>query len=151
VESKSSWTWTPPWCGRPSTSSLSPWPFPSPCWSFPLFLINNTCIEPSVSSEKQLTRLERTWRSNCRARPLVIGPCIVCKGEMSSSGEMNLASSFSHILGWTMRIHMLTCKDITVGLKGLMTRSFVWGDQIVGRTNTSFKCHAKMSRLAQRR
>jgi hypothetical protein len=80
-----SWTWTPPWCGRPSTSTLSPWPSPSPCWSSPLFLINNTCIEPSVSSEKQLTKLERTWRSNCRARALVIGPCIVCKGEMSSS------------------------------------------------------------------
>jgi hypothetical protein len=85
VESKSSWTWTPPWCGCPSSSSLSPWPSPSPFWSSPLFLINNTCMEASVSFEKQLTRLEHTWRSNCRARALVIGPCIVCKGEMSSS------------------------------------------------------------------
>jgi hypothetical protein len=30
--------------------------------------------------------LHYSWRSNCRARALVIGPCIVCKGEMSSSG-----------------------------------------------------------------
>jgi hypothetical protein len=88
VESMSSWMWTPPWCGCPSSSSLSPWPSPSPCWSSPLFLINNTCMEPSVSSEKQLTRLERTWRSNCCGRALVIGPCIVCKGEMSSSHEI---------------------------------------------------------------
>jgi hypothetical protein len=85
VESKSIWTWTPPWCGRPSSSSLTPWPSPSPCWSSPLFLINKTCMEPNVSSGKQSTRLERTWSSNCRARALVIGPCIVCKGEMSSS------------------------------------------------------------------
>jgi hypothetical protein len=32
---------------------------------------------------------------------------------------MNLTSSFSHILGRTMRIHMLTCKNITVGPEGV--------------------------------
>jgi hypothetical protein len=64
---------------------------------------------------------------------------------------MNLASSFSHILGRTMRIHMLTCENITIGLKGLMTRSFVWGDQILGRTKISLMSHAKMSGLAQRK
>jgi hypothetical protein len=42
-------------------------------------------MKPSINSEKQLTSLERTWRSNCRAHALVISPCIVCKGEMSSS------------------------------------------------------------------
>jgi hypothetical protein len=41
-------------------------------------------MKPSISFEKQLISLERTWRSNYRARALVIGPCIVCKGEMSS-------------------------------------------------------------------
>jgi hypothetical protein len=88
VESKLSWTWTPRWCGRPSSSFLSPWPSTSPCWSSPLFLINNTGMKPSVNSKKQLTRLERTWRSNCRARALVIGPCIVCKVEISSSSSL---------------------------------------------------------------
>jgi hypothetical protein len=97
VESKSSWTWTPPWCGRPS-SSLTPWPSPSPCWSSPLFLINKTCMEPSVSSEKQLIRLQRTWRSHCCARALVIGPCIVCKGEMSSSGGASGSNQNANLL-----------------------------------------------------
>jgi hypothetical protein len=64
---------------------------------------------------------------------------------------MNLAGSFSRILGWTIRIHMLTCESIMVGPKGLMMRSFTWGDEFLGWAKTSFKCHAKMSRLAQRR
>jgi hypothetical protein len=87
VELKSSWTWTPPWCGSSSSSSLTPWPYPSLCWSSPLFLINKTFMEPSVNSEKQLTSLERTWRSNCRTWDLVIGPCIVCKWEIFSSSS----------------------------------------------------------------
>jgi hypothetical protein len=68
-----------------------------------------------------------------------------------SEGEMNLASSFCHVLGRTMRIHMLTCENITVGPKGLMTRSFTWGDEFLGQAKTSLKFHAKMSQLAQRR
>jgi hypothetical protein len=40
---------------------------------------------PSVSSETQLTRVERTWRFSCRARDRVIGPFIVCIEVMSSS------------------------------------------------------------------
>jgi hypothetical protein len=32
-----------------------------------------------------------------------------------------------------MRIHMLTYENIMVGPKGLMTRSFTWGDQFLGR------------------
>jgi hypothetical protein len=68
-----------------------------------------------------------------------------------SEGEMNLAGSCSRILGWTMRIHILTCETIMVRPKGLMTRSFTWGDEFLGRAKTSLKCHAKMSRFAQRR
>jgi hypothetical protein len=54
----------------------------------------------------------------------------VCEGDWKSisEGEMNLAGIFSRILGRTMRIHMLTCENITVGPKGLMMRSFTWGD-----------------------
>jgi hypothetical protein len=32
---------------------------------------------------------------------------------------------------------MLTYENITVGLKGLMMRSFTWGDQFLGQTKTS--------------
>jgi hypothetical protein len=32
---------------------------------------------------------------------------------------------------------MLTYKNITVGPKGLMMRSFTWGDQFLGRAKTS--------------
>jgi hypothetical protein len=42
-------------------------------------------MAPSVSSETQLTRVERTWRFSCRARDRVIGPFIVCIEVMSSS------------------------------------------------------------------
>jgi hypothetical protein len=58
---------------------------------------------------------------------------------------MNFAGSFSRILGRTIRIHMLTCENLMVGPKGLMMRSFTWGDEFLGRTRTSPKCHAKMS------
>jgi hypothetical protein len=36
-----------------------------------------------------------------------------------------------------MRIHMWACENVTVGPKGLMTRSFTWGDQFLGLTKTS--------------
>jgi hypothetical protein len=42
-----------------------------------------------------LTSLECTWRSNCHAHALVIGPCIVCKGEMSSSAPILLVQLHS--------------------------------------------------------
>jgi hypothetical protein len=42
-------------------------------------------MAPSVSSETQLTRVERTWRFSCRARDRVIGPFIVYIEVMSSS------------------------------------------------------------------
>jgi hypothetical protein len=41
-------------------------------------------MAPSVSSETQLTRVERTWRFNCRACDRVISPFIVCIEVMSS-------------------------------------------------------------------
>jgi hypothetical protein len=41
-------------------------------------------MAPSVSSETQLTRVERTWRFSCCARDRVIGPFIVCIEVMSS-------------------------------------------------------------------
>jgi hypothetical protein len=44
---------------------------------------------------------------------------------------MNLVGSFSRILGRTMRMHMLTCENLTVGPKGLMTRSFTWGGEFL--------------------
>jgi hypothetical protein len=42
-------------------------------------------MAPSVSSETQLTRVERTWRISCHARDHVIGPFIVCIEVMSLS------------------------------------------------------------------
>jgi hypothetical protein len=62
----------------------------------------------------------------------------VCEGDWKSisEGEINLACSFSKFLEWTMRIHMLTCENITVGPKGLMMMSFTWGDQFLGRAKT---------------
>jgi hypothetical protein len=65
-------------------------------------------MKPSINSEKQLTSLERTWRSNCRAHALVISPCIVCKGEMSSSPRQdfgkiqlsNLIRGYVHESRW---------------------------------------------------
>jgi hypothetical protein len=45
-------------------------------------------MAPSVSSETQLTRAERTWRISCRARDRVIGPFIVCIEVMSSSTNL---------------------------------------------------------------
>jgi hypothetical protein len=71
------------WC--PCCSSSTPRPFSSPCWSSPRFLIIKTSMAPSVSSETQLTRVERTWRFSYRARDRVIGPFIVCIEVMSSS------------------------------------------------------------------
>jgi hypothetical protein len=70
---------------RPNISSLTSWPLPSPCYSFPRFLIIKTFIATSVISKTQLTRLQRIWRFSRRARAHVIGPCIVCMGVMSSS------------------------------------------------------------------
>jgi hypothetical protein len=61
------------------------WPFPSPCWSSPRFLIIKTSMSPSVSSKTQLTMVECTWRFSCRERDRVIGPYIVCIEVMSSS------------------------------------------------------------------
>jgi hypothetical protein len=45
-------------------------------------------MAPSVSSETQLTRVERTWRFSCRARDRVIGPFIVYIEVMSSSAGL---------------------------------------------------------------
>jgi hypothetical protein len=41
-----------------------------------------------------------------------------------------------------MRIHMLPCENVTDGPKELMTMSFMWGDQFLGRAKTShmFPC-----------
>jgi hypothetical protein len=50
-------------------------------------LIIKTSMAPSVSSETQLTRVERTWRFSCRARNRVIGPFIVCIEVMSLLGS----------------------------------------------------------------
>jgi hypothetical protein len=63
----------------------------------------------------------------------------VCEGDWKSvtEGEINLAGSFSQFLRRTMRIHMLTYEKVTVGPKGLMTRSFMWGDQFHGQDKTS--------------
>jgi hypothetical protein len=36
-----------------------------------------------------------------------------------------------------MRMHILTCENITIGPKELRMRSFMWGDQILGWTKTS--------------
>jgi hypothetical protein len=36
-----------------------------------------------------------------------------------------------------MRIHMLTYENVMVGPKGLMTRSFTWDDQFLGRAKKS--------------
>jgi hypothetical protein len=85
MESQPSRTWSPSCCGRPCCSSSTTRPFQSPCWSSPRFLIIKTSMAPSVSSETQLTRVERTWRISCRARDRVIGPFIVCIEVMSSS------------------------------------------------------------------
>jgi hypothetical protein len=77
---------------RPCCSSSTPRPFPSPCWSSPKFLIIKTFMAPSVSSETQLTRVERTWRFSCHARDRVIGPLIVCIEMISSSFLLKIAS-----------------------------------------------------------
>jgi hypothetical protein len=50
-----------------------------------MFLIIKTSMVPSVSSETQLTTVERTWRFSRRARDRVIGPFNVCIEVMSSS------------------------------------------------------------------
>jgi hypothetical protein len=60
-------------------------------------------MAPSVSSETQLTRVERTWRFSCRARDRVIGPFIVYIEVMSSSYD--LCKIFKSIVG--------TCYDFT--------------------------------------
>jgi hypothetical protein len=85
MESQPTRTWSPSCCGRPCYSSSTPWPFPSPCWSSPRYLIIKTSMAPSVSSETQLTRVERTWRFSCHARDRVIGPFIICIEVMFSS------------------------------------------------------------------
>jgi hypothetical protein len=57
-------------------------------------------MAPSVSSETQLTRVERTWRFSCYARDRVIGPFIVCIEVMSSSKPLvifpHMAAMFSN-------------------------------------------------------
>jgi hypothetical protein len=50
---------------------------------------------------------------------------------------MNLAGSFSRILGWTIRIHILTSENVPVGPKGLKTRSFTWGYKFLRWAKTS--------------
>jgi hypothetical protein len=55
-------------------------------------------MAPSVSSETQLTRAERTWRISCRARDRVIGPFIVCIEVMSSSRPV--LSLYHTVLLW---------------------------------------------------
>jgi hypothetical protein len=52
-------------------------------------------MAPSVSSETQLTRVERTWRFRCRARDRVIGPFIVYIEVMSSSKDLAKSSNES--------------------------------------------------------
>jgi hypothetical protein len=63
----------------------------------------------------------------------------VCEGDWKSisEGEINLVGSCSRFLRRTMRIHMLTCENVKVGLKELMTRYFTWGDQFLGRAKIS--------------
>jgi hypothetical protein len=53
-------------------------------------------MAPSVSSETQLTRVERTWRFSCRARDRVIGPFIVCIEVMSSSLPEHAMAEATH-------------------------------------------------------
>jgi hypothetical protein len=53
-------------------------------------------MAPSVSSETQLTRVERTWRFSCRARDRVIGPFSVCIEVMSSSIYLFILLFFSY-------------------------------------------------------
>jgi hypothetical protein len=48
-------------------------------------------MAPSVSSETQLTRVERTWRFSCRARDRVNGPFIIYIEVMSSSSQVEVA------------------------------------------------------------
>jgi hypothetical protein len=80
-------------------SSSTPWPFPSTCWSSTRYLIIKTSMAPSVSSETQLTRVERTWRFSCRARDCVIGPFIVCIEVMSSS-SLKLVHLLEQLVEW---------------------------------------------------
>src|SRR6266511_323138 len=54
VESKSSWAWAPARCGRPSCSSSTPRPFPSPCWSSTRFLSTSTSLGSNLLSFSQL-------------------------------------------------------------------------------------------------
>jgi hypothetical protein len=61
-------------------------------------------MAPSVSSETQLTRVERTWRFSCRARDRVIGSFIVCIEVMySSQGVRGWMASMGRGLGWPHR------------------------------------------------
>jgi hypothetical protein len=53
-------------------------------------------MAPSVSSETQLTRVERTWRISCRAHDRVIGPFIVCIEVMSSSTILQILAKQIH-------------------------------------------------------
>jgi hypothetical protein len=55
-------------------------------------------MAPSVSSETQLTRVERTWRFICRARDRVIYPFIVCIEVMSSSSSLFQVSHRFHLI-----------------------------------------------------
>jgi hypothetical protein len=99
MESQPSQTSSPSCCGRHCSSSSTPWPFPSPWWSSPKFLITKIFMAPSVSSKTQLTRLERTWRLRFHACAHVVGPCIVCMGVMSSSSP-HLIWSLPRLRRW---------------------------------------------------
>jgi hypothetical protein len=61
-------------------------------------------MAPSVSSETQLTRVERTWRFSCRARDRVIGPFIVCIEVMSSSVFLRVADNRDHAMCTTLGV-----------------------------------------------
>jgi hypothetical protein len=62
-------------------------------------------MTPSVSSETQLTRVERTFRFSCHARDCVIGPFIVCIEVMSSSSSLRskcIAGAFIVLDTWAL-------------------------------------------------
>jgi hypothetical protein len=73
-------------------------------------------MAPSVRSETQLTRVERTWRISCRARDRVIGPFILCIEVMSSSEAVNTACYASNKL-FPHRLHAKTPYELLNGKK----------------------------------
>jgi hypothetical protein len=94
-------------------------------------------VLPEVWERDPFSKLARSTN-----RELVNGVVLeVCEGDWRSisRGKINRAGTFSRFLGRTMRIDMLPCENITVGLKELTMRSFMWGDQFLRR--------AKINRL----